>query len=94
MIYEWTWDEIGYSGSQERDELAKRTSAIVVDALKNNKDDMTFDDMIAQLKSKGETAVEEDSGELARLKELSGIEENAKVNFSALAVPFLNTCKS
>ena len=76
MIYEWTWDEIGYSGSQERDELAKRTSAIVVDALKNNKDDMTFDDMIAQLKSKGESAVEEDSGELARLKELSGIEED------------------
>lgn len=54
MIYEWTWDEIGYSGSQERDELAKRTSAIVVDALKNNKDDMTFDDMIDQIKGKSE----------------------------------------
>ena len=58
MIYEWTWDEIGYSGSQERDELAKRTSAIVVDALKNNKDDMTFDDMIEQLKGKKETVKE------------------------------------
>ena len=54
MIYEWTWDEIGYSGSQERDELAKRTSAIVTDALKNNKDDMTFDDMIDQIKGKSE----------------------------------------
>jgi hypothetical protein len=59
MIYEWTWDEIGYSGSQERDELAKRTSAIVVDALKNNKDDMTFDDMIEQLKGKKEEQVNE-----------------------------------
>ena len=59
MIYEWTWDEIGYSGSQERDELAKRTSAIVVDALKNNKDDMTFDDMIEQLKGKKEDQVNE-----------------------------------
>jgi hypothetical protein len=44
--------------------LAKRTSAIVVDALKNNKDDMTFDDMIAQLKSKGESAVQEDDGDI------------------------------
>ena len=59
MIYEWTWDEIGYSGSQERDELAKRTSAVVVDALKNNKDDMTFDDMIEQLKGKKEDQVNE-----------------------------------
>mgnify|MGYP000579928187 CR=1 FL=1 len=43
-----------FLGSQERDELAKRTSAIVTDALKNNKDDMTFDDMIDQIKGKSE----------------------------------------
>ena len=34
------------------------------------------------LRSVKKPAVQEDAGELARLKELSGIEENAKVNFS------------
>jgi hypothetical protein len=56
----------------EREELTKRAWAIVDDALKNNKDDMTFDDMIDQLKGKSE-----DTDELGRLKELSGIREDA-----------------
>ncbi len=136
-IADWMVDEIKPDNTPEREELTKRAWAIVDDALKNNKDDMTFDDMIAQLKSKGESAVKEDAGEdekvvdmlrnikqhlenhpnmsehpslvaldqladdlesgdkpadyesvseheddLSRLKELSGIEENAKVNFS------------
>jgi len=66
MIYEWTWIEMT-TATRDRDELAKRTLAIVVDALRNKKDDMTFDDMIAQLESKNE--------EIRRLKELSGIKE-------------------
>ena len=68
MIYEWTWIEMT-TATRDRDELAKRTLAIVVDALRNKKDDMTFDDMIAQLESKTE--------EVRRLKELSGIKEDA-----------------
>ena len=67
MIYEWTWIEMT-TATRDRDELAKRTLAIVVDALRNKKDDMTFDDMIAQLESKTE--------EIRRLKELSGITES------------------
>ena len=63
MIYEWTWIEMT-TATRDRDELAKRTLAIVVDALRNKKDDMTFDDLIAQLESKTE--------EIRRLKELSG----------------------
>jgi hypothetical protein len=66
MIYEWTWIEMT-TATRDRDELAKRTLAIVVDALRNKKDDMTFDDMIAQLESKNE--------EVRRLRELSGITE-------------------
>jgi len=66
MIYEWTWIEMT-TATRDRDELAKRTLAIVVDALRHKKDDMTFDDMIAQLESKTE--------EVRRLKELSGITE-------------------
>ena len=53
-IYEWTWDEMGVSDTKERDEVAKRTAVIVNDVIKNNKDDMTFDDMIEQLKGKKE----------------------------------------
>ena len=53
-IYEWTWDEMGVSDTKERDEVAKRTLALVNDVIKNNKDDMTFDDMIEQLKGKKE----------------------------------------
>ena len=68
MIYEWTWIEMT-TATRDRDELAKRTLAIVVDALRNKKDDMTFDDMISQLESKTE--------EVRRLKELSGIKEDA-----------------
>ena len=66
MIYEWTWIEMT-TATRDRDELAKRTLAIVVDALRNKKDDMTFDDMIAQLESKNE--------DVRRLRELSGIAE-------------------
>jgi len=66
MIYEWTWIEMT-TATRDRDELAKRTLAIVVDALRNKKDDMTFDDMIAQLESKNE--------DVRRLRELSGIKE-------------------
>ena len=58
-IYEWTWDEMGVSDTKERDEVAKRTSVIVDDVIKNNKDDMTFDDMIDQLKGKKEDQVNE-----------------------------------
>jgi hypothetical protein len=58
-IYEWTWDEMGVSDTKERDEVAKRTSVIVNDVIKNNKDDMTFDDMIEQLKGKKEDQVNE-----------------------------------
>ena len=58
-IYEWTWDEMGVSNTKERDEVAKRTSIIVDDVIKNNKDDMTFDDMIDQLKGKKEDQVNE-----------------------------------
>ena len=58
-IYEWTWDEMGVSDTKERDEVAKRTSVIVNDVIKNNKDDMTFDDMIDQLKGKKEDQVNE-----------------------------------
>ena len=58
-IYEWTWDEMGVSDTKERDEVAKRTSVIVDDVIKNNKDDMTFDDMIEQLKGKKEDQVNE-----------------------------------
>ena len=58
-IYEWTWDEMGVSNTKERDEVAKRTSVIVDDVIKNNKDDMTFDDMIQQLKGKKEDQVNE-----------------------------------
>ena len=72
-IADWMVDEMKPDNTPEREELTKRAWAIVDDALKNNKDDMTFDDMIDQLKSKGES---EDSDELARLKELSGIEED------------------
>jgi len=68
MIYEWTWIEMT-TATRDRDELAKRTLAIVVDALRNKKDDMTFDDMIAQLESKNE--------DVRRLRELSGIKEDA-----------------
>ena len=68
MIYEWTWIEMT-TATRDRDELAKRTLAIVVDALRNKKDDMTFDDMISQLESKTE--------EVRRLRELSGIKEDA-----------------
>ena len=66
MIYEWTWIEMT-TATRDRDELAKRTLAIVVDALRHKKDDMTFDDMIAQLESKNE--------DVRRLRELSGIAE-------------------
>ena len=66
MIYEWTWIEMT-TATRDRDELAKRTLAIVVDALRNKKDDMTFDDMLAQLESKNE--------DVRRLRELSGIAE-------------------
>jgi len=66
MIYEWTWIEMT-TATRDRDELAKRTLAIVVDALRNKKDDMTFDDMLAQLESKNE--------DVRRLRELSGIKE-------------------
>jgi hypothetical protein len=72
-IADWMVDEMKPDNTPEREELTKRAWAIVDDALKNNKDDMTFDDMIDQLKSKDES---EDSDELSRLKELSGIEED------------------
>jgi hypothetical protein len=74
-IADWMVDEMKPDNTPEREELTKRAWAIVDDALKNNKDDMTFDDMIDQLKSKGES---EDSDELARLKELAGIEEDTR----------------
>ena len=59
-IADWMVDEMKPDNTPEREELTKRAWAIVDDALKNNKDDMTFDDMIDQLKSKGESAVRED----------------------------------
>ena len=71
-IADWMVDEMKPDNTPEREELTKRAWAIVDDALKNNKDDMTFDDMIDQLKGKSE-----DTDELSRLKELSGIEEAA-----------------
>jgi len=70
-IADWMVDEMKPDNTPEREELTKRAWAIVDDALKNNKDDMTFDDMIDQLKGKSE-----DTDELSRLKELSGIEED------------------
>ena len=71
-IADWMVDEMKPDNTPEREELTKRAWAIVDDALKNNKDDMTFDDMIDQLKGKSE-----DTDELSRLKELSGIQEDA-----------------
>jgi hypothetical protein len=70
-IADWMVDEMKPDNTPEREELTKRAWAIVDDALKNNKDDMTFDDMIDQLKGKSE-----DTDELSRLKELSGIRED------------------
>jgi hypothetical protein len=63
-IYEWTWDEMGVSDTKERDEVAKRTSVIVNDVIKNNKDDMTFDDMIDQLKGKIEEYKDKDGNDM------------------------------
>ena len=54
-IADWMVDEIKPDNTPEREELTKRAWAIVDDALKNNKDDMTFDDMIDQLKGKKES---------------------------------------
>ena len=82
MIYEWTWIEMT-TATRDRDELAKRTLAIVVDALRNKKDDMTFDDMIAQLESKTE--------EVRRLRELSGIEEEIELTEYVWLLPALAT---
>jgi hypothetical protein len=51
-IADWMVDELKPNNTPEREELTKRAWSIVDDALKNNKDEMTFDDMINQLKGK------------------------------------------
>ena len=48
-IADWMVDELKPDNTPEREELTKRAWAIVDDVIKNNDEDMTFDDMIDKL---------------------------------------------
>ena len=48
-IADWMVDELRPDNTPEREELTKRAWAIVDDVIKNNDEDMTFDDMIDKL---------------------------------------------
>ena len=68
-IAEWMWEELNPIGTEERDELTRRAWAIVDNAVKNEKHEITFDDMINQMNGTSEV----DEAEVNRVKELAGI---------------------
>jgi hypothetical protein len=75
-IAEWMWEELNPSGTEERDELTRRAWAIVDNAVKNEKHEITFDDMINQMNGtsevdEAEVTTEDES--VARIRKLANV---------------------